>query len=237
MLFSSQRGGRPGPKGPARELIDAVVEMKRRNPTYLGLSANCPANYVGLRRGHRQGRGAPDSGKISWARESGSGGPSWVTFLGQAKDIHDKDSLWSIDLFHCESLSLRTHWVLGGPVHAPHHRIWHSPRNCRWAVTVLDVPASDSRASVAEASQHGQRSVVSVPPMAGQPSRVGGDGIKTVPYVPLKLIPRRLADRLVGTGNGMPPSLALTLDAPESSGVGIRGTKNSRPACAHFPSG
>ena len=52
MLFSSQRGGRPGPKGPAQELIDAVVEMKRRNP-YLGLSANCPANYVGLRRGHR----------------------------------------------------------------------------------------------------------------------------------------------------------------------------------------
>ena len=39
--------------------------------------------------------------------ESGSGGPSWLTFLGQAKD-----SLWSMDLFRCESLSLRTHWVL-----------------------------------------------------------------------------------------------------------------------------
>ena len=34
MLFSSKRGGRPGPKGPALELIDAVVEMKRRNPTW-----------------------------------------------------------------------------------------------------------------------------------------------------------------------------------------------------------
>src|SRR5215831_19175822 len=34
MLFSSQHGGRPGPKGPAQELIDAVVEMKRRNPTW-----------------------------------------------------------------------------------------------------------------------------------------------------------------------------------------------------------
>src|SRR5262249_41177738 len=32
LLFSSKRGARPGPKGPARELIDAVVEMKRRNP-------------------------------------------------------------------------------------------------------------------------------------------------------------------------------------------------------------
>jgi hypothetical protein len=38
--------------------------------------------------------------------ESGSGGPSWLTFLGQVKD------LWSIDLFRCESLNLRTHWVL-----------------------------------------------------------------------------------------------------------------------------
>jgi hypothetical protein len=34
MLFSSQRGGRPGAKGPPKELIDAVVEMKRRNPTW-----------------------------------------------------------------------------------------------------------------------------------------------------------------------------------------------------------
>src|SRR5215831_21404636 len=81
-----------------------------------------------------------------------------------------------IDLFGCESLSLRTSLGAGGygPVHSPDHRIWHSPRNCRWTVTVPDVPASDSRAIVAEVSQHGQRSVVSVPPMAGQSSSVGG---------------------------------------------------------------
>src|SRR5215469_2104106 len=30
-------------------------------------------------------------------------GPSWLTFLG-----HMKDSLWSMDLFRCESASLRT---------------------------------------------------------------------------------------------------------------------------------
>ncbi len=34
-------------------------------------------------------------------------GPSWLTFLG-----HRKDSLWSCDLFRCESATLRTHWVL-----------------------------------------------------------------------------------------------------------------------------
>ena len=32
MLFSRRRRRRPGPKGPSKELIDAVVEMKRRNP-------------------------------------------------------------------------------------------------------------------------------------------------------------------------------------------------------------
>jgi hypothetical protein len=34
MLFSPKQIGRPGPKGPTRELIDAVVEMKRRNRTW-----------------------------------------------------------------------------------------------------------------------------------------------------------------------------------------------------------
>jgi len=36
-----------------------------------------------------------------------SAGPSWLTVLG-----HTKDSLWSLDLFRCESAVLRTHWVL-----------------------------------------------------------------------------------------------------------------------------
>ena len=34
MLFSPERRRRPGPKGPKKELVDAVVAMKRRNPTW-----------------------------------------------------------------------------------------------------------------------------------------------------------------------------------------------------------
>ncbi len=34
-------------------------------------------------------------------------GPSWLTLLGQMKD-----SLWSVDLFRCESMILRSHWVM-----------------------------------------------------------------------------------------------------------------------------
>jgi putative transposase len=36
-----------------------------------------------------------------------AGGPSWLTSLG-----HIKDSLWSMDLFRCESAALGTHWIL-----------------------------------------------------------------------------------------------------------------------------
>ncbi|MFP6888371.1 MAG: integrase core domain-containing protein [Nitrospinota bacterium] len=34
-------------------------------------------------------------------------GPSRLTFIG-----HMKDSLWSVDLFRCESIFLKTHWIL-----------------------------------------------------------------------------------------------------------------------------
>jgi transposase InsO family protein len=34
-------------------------------------------------------------------------GPSWLSFLG-----HTKDSLWSVDLFRCESILIKSHWVL-----------------------------------------------------------------------------------------------------------------------------
>src|SRR5882724_7679659 len=105
LLFSPTRRRRPGPKGPAQELIDAVVEMKRRNPRWgcpriaqhLALSFNIQIDKDVVRRilanHHQPGQD--------------SGGPSWLTFLG-----HMKDSLWSCDLFRCESATLRTHWVL-----------------------------------------------------------------------------------------------------------------------------
>jgi transposase InsO family protein len=39
--------------------------------------------------------------------EAGSEGPSWLSFIG-----HAKDSLWSLDLFRCESAILQSYWVL-----------------------------------------------------------------------------------------------------------------------------
>ena len=39
--------------------------------------------------------------------DSGTNGPSWLAFIG-----HVKDSLWSVDLFRCESILLRSHWIM-----------------------------------------------------------------------------------------------------------------------------
>ena len=39
--------------------------------------------------------------------DSGTDGPSWLTFIAPAKD-----SLWSVDLFRFESILLRSHWVM-----------------------------------------------------------------------------------------------------------------------------
>jgi putative transposase len=105
MLFSPKRKRRPGPNGPNKELIDAVVELKRRNPTW-----GCPriAHQITLAFGVAIDKDVVRRIlSIHYRPESDSGGPSWLTFLG-----HMKDSLWSCDLFRCESATLRTHWVL-----------------------------------------------------------------------------------------------------------------------------
>ena len=105
MLFSPERKHRPGPKGPKKELIDAVVAMKRRN-----LSWGCPriAQQIALTFGVEIDKDVVRRIlSVHYWPKSGSGDPSWLTFLGQTKD-----SLWSCDLFRCESATLRTHWVL-----------------------------------------------------------------------------------------------------------------------------
>lgn len=105
LLFTPKHRGKPGPKGPSAELITAIVEMKRRNPRFgcrriaqqLFFIFSFEIDKDVVRRVLAK----------HYRPEPGSRGPSWLTFLG-----HTKDSLWSVDLFRCESLILRTHWVM-----------------------------------------------------------------------------------------------------------------------------
>src|SRR6516225_3616082 len=105
LLFSPKQRNKPGPKGPAADLIRAVVEMKKRNPTW-----GCPqiAAQINLAFGTSINKDVVRRIlALHYRPEPGADGPSWLSFLGQTKD-----SLWSLDLFRCESMVLRTHWVL-----------------------------------------------------------------------------------------------------------------------------
>lgn len=105
LLFSPKHKIKPGPKGPAEDLIRAVVEMKRRNPTWgspqiaeqINLAFGTSINKDVIRRILALRYEPTPTGE----------GPSWLTFIG-----HMKDSLWSLDLFRCESIGLQTYWVL-----------------------------------------------------------------------------------------------------------------------------
>jgi hypothetical protein len=88
MLFSLKRRRRPGPKGPHKELIDAVVELKRRN-----LNWSCPriAQQITLAFGVAFDKDVVRRIlRVHYRPESGSGGPSWLTFLGST----DNDPLY-----------------------------------------------------------------------------------------------------------------------------------------------
>ena len=106
LLFSPvYRCRRPGPKGPSAELIAAIIELKRRNPRFgcvriaqqishaFGIDIDKDVVRRVLAKHYQPG-------------DSGTNGPSWLTFIG-----HVKDSPWSLDLFRCESILLRSHWV------------------------------------------------------------------------------------------------------------------------------
>jgi putative transposase len=105
LLYSRQGGRKPGPKGPSGEVIKAIVEMKRRNPRY-----GCPriAQQINLAFGLELDK---DTVRrvlaVHYKPDPSNRGPSWLTALS-----HAKDSLWSIDLFRAESITLKTHWVM-----------------------------------------------------------------------------------------------------------------------------
>ena len=105
-LFSSKPCPRkPGPKGPDDALIRAIVELKARNPRF-----GCPriARIISQTFGLDIDKNVVARVLAKHYRPaSDGGGPSWLSFIGQATD-----SLWSVDLFRCESIVLRSYWVL-----------------------------------------------------------------------------------------------------------------------------
>jgi putative transposase len=105
LLYSSGRKGKPGPKGPSTELIQAIIELKQRNPRF---------RCLGIAQQIARAFGVDIDKDIirrvlakHYRPMHDDDGPSWLTLPG-----HTKDSLWSIALFRCESILLKSHWVL-----------------------------------------------------------------------------------------------------------------------------
>ena len=105
LFFSNKPGKKPGPKGPEQSIIDLILEMKQRNPSY---------GYRRIAMQVSDTFGIPIDKDIvrrilskHYKNNPEDTGPSWLTFIG-----HMKDSLWSMDLFRSESIHLKTHWIM-----------------------------------------------------------------------------------------------------------------------------
>jgi hypothetical protein len=104
-LFSPKSQAKPGPKGPSEEVIAAIIAVKRRNPRWgcpriaqqLSLAFDIQLDKDVVRRVLAK----------HYKLDPRHRGPSWLSFIG-----HTKDSLWSVDMFRCESATLISHWVL-----------------------------------------------------------------------------------------------------------------------------
>jgi len=107
-LFNPNKYKKPGPKGPSQEVIDLILAIKNKNPEY-----GCPkialmvVNTFGIEIDKDDVRRVLDKYYKPGKPTSPSKGPSWLTFFGDMKD-----SLWSLDFFRLESVSLQTHWVM-----------------------------------------------------------------------------------------------------------------------------
>ncbi len=191
LLFTPKNRGKPGPSGPSPELISAIVEMKHRNPIF---GYQRIADQILLVFDIEIDKGVVRRVLARHYRpEPGSNGPSWLTFLG-----HSKDSLWSVDLFRCESLILKSHWVMvvmdqftrriiGFAVHAA---VLDGPTVCRMFNSIIGGSksprylSSDNDPLFRFHQWNANLRILEV------------TEVKTVPYVPLS---HPFVERLIGT--------------------------------------
>jgi hypothetical protein len=115
--FRRSGANAPGPKGPTKELVDAVVEMKRRNPNW-----GCPriAEQIALAFGiHLDKDVVRRILSVHYRPESDGGGPSWLTFLGHTQELR------SVSL-RIGDLENPLGSISDGPVYASDHWVRHS---------------------------------------------------------------------------------------------------------------
>ncbi|MBN4055252.1 helix-turn-helix domain-containing protein [bacterium AH-315-K03] len=106
LLYSNKSNKKPGRKGPLQEVIDLIIEIKTKNPR-IGYGRISMKIYQVFGMDISRFAVGRIIRKHFSDNTSNHDGPSWLTFIS-----HMKDSLWSVDLFRCESITLKSHWVL-----------------------------------------------------------------------------------------------------------------------------
>ena len=106
-LFTAKQRAKPGPKGPSQALINAIIDIKSKNPTFgCPKIANILKNNFDEELNKDVVRRVLENHHRSHPPERDKG-PSWLTLFG-----HTKDSLWSLDFFRCESILLQSYWIM-----------------------------------------------------------------------------------------------------------------------------
>ncbi len=190
LLFSPRTRSKPGPKGPSEQLIHAIIELKRRNPDF-----GCPriALIISSIFGVEIDKDVVRRVLAKHYHPKPGDGPSWLTLIG-----HMKDSLWSVDWFRCESITLKSHWVMvvmdqftrrviGFAVHPQDIDGISLCRMFNSIIVVVSMPHYLSSDNHPLFEYHRWKSNLSV---------LGVDHIKTVPYVPIS---HPFVERLIGT--------------------------------------
>ncbi|MEA3413234.1 MAG: hypothetical protein U9R74_17115 [Pseudomonadota bacterium] len=172
-------------------LIQAIVELKQRNPRF-----GCPQIAQQINKAFGINIDKDVVRRILAAHYRpvpGNSGPSWLSFLG-----HAKDSLWSIDLFRCESILLKSHCVLvvmdqftrriiGFGIHAGDVDGIALCRMFNTAISTQDVPHHLSSDNDPLFRYHRWQANLRI---------LDIQEIKSVPYVPLS---HPFIERLIGT--------------------------------------
>ena len=104
-LYSNRSKKISGRKPQDERIIDLVIEMKELNPPFgYGRIAMQIYEAFGIKVSRFTVGRILRKNKGKWPTDDG---PSWLTFIG-----HMTDSLWSVDLFRCESIGLKSYWVM-----------------------------------------------------------------------------------------------------------------------------
>jgi hypothetical protein len=164
LLYSPRKRRRPGPKGPSKELIDVVIEMKRRNPRF-----GCRKIAEQISRAFAVEINKDIVRRIliqHYRPVPGGNGPSWLTIIGPPRTACGASTSSGANRF----CSKATGHGCDGRLHPPHHRLWRRGGKSRRFRHLPDVQSHDREEDAAAVPLIRSRSIVSLSSVARESS-------------------------------------------------------------------